>query len=118
MKKYIIIGVLAVLAIILLSTTLYTVKEGEYVYITQFGELKLIKADAGLNLKVPFIQDVNRITKKQMIYNVNPSEVLTADKKAMIEAASKRWGKRPVDDNEADALCLLAWAKKIYGGDK
>jgi len=39
-----------------------------------------------------------------------------ADKRAMIEAASKRWGKRPVDDNEGDALCLLAWAEKTLGG--
>ncbi|WP_248842750.1 crossover junction endodeoxyribonuclease RuvC [Lysobacter antibioticus] len=32
-----------------------------------------------------------------------------ADKAAMIEAA-KRWGHRPEDDNEADALALLHWA--------
>lgn len=32
-----------------------------------------------------------------------------ADKVAMIEAA-KRWGHRPEDDNEADALALLHWA--------
>lgn len=31
-----------------------------------------------------------------------------ADKAAMIEAA-KRWGHRPEDDNEADALALLHW---------
>lgn len=32
-----------------------------------------------------------------------------ADKVAMIEA-TKRWGHRPEDDNEADALALLHWA--------
>jgi len=32
-----------------------------------------------------------------------------ADKAAMIEAA-KRWGHKPEDDNEADALALLHWA--------
>ena len=32
-----------------------------------------------------------------------------ADKAAMIQAA-KRWGHRPEDDNEADALALLHWA--------
>lgn len=32
-----------------------------------------------------------------------------ADKAAMIEAV-KRWGNRPEDDNEADAIALLHWA--------
>jgi len=32
-----------------------------------------------------------------------------ADKAAMIEAA-RRWGHKPEDDNEADALALLHWA--------
>ena len=40
-----------------------------------------------------------------------------ADKEAMVNAAEKRWGKRPADDNEADALCLLAWAIKNCGGE-
>lgn len=90
-KKWIIPVVIVFLVIILASGTLYTVNEGESVYITQFGEIKDIKIDAGLYLKMPFIQDVNRITKKQMIYNVNPSEVLTADKKAMIVDSYSIW---------------------------
>ena len=40
-----------------------------------------------------------------------------ADKSAMMSAAEKRWGKRPATDDEADALCLLAWAIKNCGGE-
>ena len=48
-----------------LMSSLYTVSEIEQVIITQFGkpvgEPVII---AGLKLKVPFIQDVNRIDKR------------------------------------------------------
>lgn len=88
------LGLLVILVIVLfavLSSALYTVNEGEIVYVTQFGAIRKIELNAGLKFKVPFIQDVNRLTKKQMIYNVNPSEVLTADKKAMIVDSYSIW---------------------------
>ncbi len=90
-KRVIFSVVIFLLALILLSGSLYTVKEGEYVYITQFGKIGAIETTAGLKAKVPLIQDINRLTKKQMIYNVNPSEVLTADKKAMIVDSYSIW---------------------------
>ncbi|NLM78179.1 MAG: protease modulator HflC [Ruminococcaceae bacterium] len=91
MKKWIIIAIIAVIVIIGVSNSVYTVQEGEFAYITQFGALVSIQPDAGLAFKLPFIQDVNRLTKKQMIYNVNSSEVLTADKKAMIVDSYSIW---------------------------
>lgn len=36
-------------------------------------------------------------------------------KPAMIAAAEARWGIKPADDNEADALCVLAWALDEIG---
>ena len=91
MKKWIIIAVVVLLALIGVSNSIYTVQEGEFAYITQFGALVSIRPNAGLAFKIPFIQDVNRLTKKQMIYNVNSSEVLTADKKAMIVDSYSIW---------------------------
>lgn len=90
-KRWVITGIVALVLVILASTTFYMVGEGEYVYITQFGKISQIRLEAGLYMKTPFIQDVNRITKKQMIYNVNSSEVLTADKKAMIVDSYSIW---------------------------
>lgn len=90
-KKWIIIIILAVIGLIVFTSSVYAVQEGEYAYITQFGAIKSIKTEAGLAFKVPFIQDVNRLTKKQMIYNINSSEVLTADKKAMIVDSYAIW---------------------------
>jgi membrane protease subunit HflC len=90
-KKWIIIGVIILIALVLVSSSIYTVKEGEYVYITQFGAIQRTETQAGINLKIPFIEDVNRLTSRQMVYNVNPSEVLTADKKAMIVDSYSIW---------------------------
>ena len=83
--------IVLVMIIAVLSGSFYTVNEGEFVYVTQFGKIQNIELDAGLKVKLPFIQDVNRLTKKQMIYNINPSEVLTADKKAMIVDSYSIW---------------------------
>jgi len=91
MRNKVIIAVLAVILIITASSSVYTVREGEFAYITQFGAIKRTETEAGLKLKIPFIEDVNRLTSRQMIYNVNPSEVLTADKKAMIVDSYSIW---------------------------
>ncbi len=90
-KNLIILGILVIFVLILASSSFYTVNEGEFAYITQFGAIKEIRTEAGLYFKIPFVQDVNTVTKKQMIYNVNPSEVLTADKKAMIVDSYSIW---------------------------
>jgi membrane protease subunit HflC len=91
MKKWIILAVILFVAVIVLGSSIYMVQEGEYAYVTQFGEIKLIHTDAGLYMKIPFLQDVNKLTQKQMIYNINSSEVLTADKKAMIVDSYAIW---------------------------
>ncbi len=43
-----------------------------------------------------------------------------AGKPKMIEAAKKRWGleDHPLGDDEADALCILAWAMEELGVKK
>ena len=42
-----------------------------------------------------------------------------ADKLAMMKAAARLYpGRRIQDDNEADALCLLAWARQTLGGGR
>ena len=38
-----------------------------------------------------------------------------AGKDLMVAAADKRWGRRPETDDEADALCVLAWALETCG---
>ena len=80
----IIAGIIIVLAIILVASTAYTVKENQYGIVRQFGKVVSIKDEAGVYIKIPFIEDVSYLPKNLMLYDVTPSEVLTSDKKALV----------------------------------
>ena len=75
-----------------LMSSLYTVSEIEQVIITQFGkpvgEPVII---AGLKLKVPFIQDVNRIDKRILEWDGKPSDMPTKDKLYISVDIFARW---------------------------
>lgn len=94
MKKTITKTIAAIILVILVIVgfnSLYIVGEGEYAYVTQFGAIRKIDTEPGLKFKVPMIQDVNYLTKKVMDYDINSSEVLTADKKAMVVDSYALW---------------------------
>lgn len=87
------LGILIALAIIIfmIFNCFYILPEGQVAYVTQFGKIVSTSRDAGLKFKLPFVQDINFLTDKIMYYDVNPSEVLTADKKAMIVDSYVLW---------------------------
>lgn len=86
-RKYTRFGLFLILLIallLLLFSSLFIVKEGEYKVIRQFGEVVRIKTEPGLGMKVPFIQSVSSLPKYQMTYDVSQAEINTKDKKRMI----------------------------------
>lgn len=125
-KRLLAILVVVGLVIFLLMNTFYTVREGEYVYLTQFGKIVATVEQPGLKVKVPFLQDVNRLEKKLLVYDVSPSEVLTADKKAMIVDSYALWhitdvtgfirsvGSIPEFERRLDASCYSV-IKNVMG---
>lgn len=77
--------ILIILIIIgLIISNLFIVKEGEYKVVRQFGEVVRVDYTPGLSFKIPFIQTVTTLTKKQLIYDVEEAEINTRDKKRMI----------------------------------
>ena len=85
-RKIVKTAILIVLLLILIGgifSTLFVVKEGEYKVIRQFGDVVKIETEPGLKFKVPFIQSVTTLPKYQMLYDVNPEEITTKDKKRM-----------------------------------
>ena len=80
MKKKIIIAVIALLLIIGVSNSTYTVKENQYACTFRFSEIVGIVEEPGLHFKVPFVDTVEYFTKATMLYDIPPSEVLTSDK--------------------------------------
>jgi membrane protease subunit HflC len=75
-----------------LMSSLYTVGEVEQVIITQFGKpVGEPVTEAGLKIKVPFIQEVNPIDKRVLEWDGNPSDMPTKDKLYISVDLFARW---------------------------
>ena len=83
MKKKILIAVIAVLAVIVLSDSFFTVRENEYACTVRFSAIIDTTAEPGLHFKVPFVDSVKYFPNTTMLYDIPPSEVLTSDKQNM-----------------------------------
>ena len=77
------VGILAV-ALLVLSGSVFTVKETQQVLVLQFGDVKGRVTDPGLHFKIPVVQQL-RIFEKRIL-NVDPpaEEVLLADQKRLV----------------------------------
>lgn len=74
------------------TSSIYTVGEVEQVIITQFGKpVGDPVTAAGLKVKAPFIQDVNRIDKRILEWDGNPSDMPTKDKLYISVDLFARW---------------------------
>ncbi len=88
--KILIISVAIVLFVLYQGT--YTVDETQQAVITQFG--KSIGApitEPGLNLKIPFIQNVNYFPKNLLQWDGDPSQIPTLDKTYIYVDTFARW---------------------------
>jgi len=78
--------VIVIIAIIfLLSSMLYTVRENEYALIVRFSKVVNTEGSPGpgLHFKAPLIDEVKYYPKTKLFYDINRSDVLTSDAKAM-----------------------------------
>ena len=83
MKKGIIIGIIVLVLVIVAANSVYTVAEDEYACVFRFSEIVNTGSEAGLHLKVPFIDSVEYFSKATQLYDIPPSEVLSSDKQNM-----------------------------------
>ncbi|OGT33852.1 MAG: HflC protein [Gammaproteobacteria bacterium RBG_16_51_14] len=84
--------VVAGITVLILMSSLYTISEIEQVIITQFGRpVGPPRTTSGLELKVPFIQEVNRIEKRILEWDGNPSDMPTKDKLYISVDLFARW---------------------------
>lgn len=77
-------GAGALIILILLLNSLFIVREGEYKVVLKFGEAVRIVQSPGLQMKIPFIENLMSLPKYQMTYESNPTSILTKDKKPII----------------------------------
>ena len=86
------IPVVLVLGVYVTMSSIYTVSEVEQVIITQFGKpVGEPVTEAGLKVKVPFIQEVNPIDKRVLEWDGPPSDMPTKDKLYISVDLYARW---------------------------
>ncbi len=77
-------GVSAVLLVIILSASVFTVSETQQAIVLQFGAVKRIDQTAGLKFKLPLIQDVVIYEKRLLDLAPPEEEVILADQRRLV----------------------------------
>ena len=90
MKTVIII--LAVIIVILLNSAFYSVEEGQQAIVVQFGRpIGETITEAGLYIKLPFIQEVRRFEKRLLIWDGDPNQIPTKGREFIWVDTTARW---------------------------
>ena len=91
-KKMIIGGVLGVIALVILMGSLFVVDETEQAILLQFGKpVGKPITTAGLNFKLPFIQEVRKFDKRVLEWDGDENQIPTSDKKYILVDTFGRW---------------------------
>jgi membrane protease subunit HflC len=83
--------VLAALALILISASLYTVDERERTLITKFGQVVRYDDAAGLHFKIPMVHNVRYFDARILTMDADPQPFLTKEKKSVIVDSFVKW---------------------------
>jgi membrane protease subunit HflC len=83
--------VIFIAALIILSSSLVVTKENEYSIIKRFDKIDRVIDSAGLSLKTPFIETVDKLPKSIQFYDMTASDVITVDKKTMVADSYVLW---------------------------
>ena len=79
MRSLVIAGVIVVLALIVISQSLYVVQETDQVVVTRFGDVRAVRTSPGLNVKAPFVDSVIRYDKRLLRIDAPPDRFLDQD---------------------------------------
>lgn len=75
---------LVVGGLILVLSTVFTVHQTQYALVVQLGEIKRVIDKPGINVKLPFVQNVVYIDKRILPLDTPPEEVIAADRKRLV----------------------------------
>ena len=93
MKKALkwVIAAVILIAIMAVSDMFYTVREDQHALVTRFSKVVHAESEAGVHIKIPFVDDVVYYSKAAQLYDINPSAVYLKDKTAMIVDSFLTW---------------------------
>ncbi len=86
------LGIVFLLVVIAASGSLYMLEEGTQGVIVQFGKpVGSTVSEAGLHVKLPFIQRILRFEKRLLIWDGDPNQIPTAGREFIWVDATARW---------------------------
>jgi len=91
MKKGTLLIILIVAILFLANLSLFIVDETKQAIVLQFGKPIRTISEPGLNMKLPFIQNVVFFEDRLLVYDAAPTEIITKDKKTLIVDNYARW---------------------------
>jgi membrane protease subunit HflC len=91
MRKATIIIPIVVIALAALLSSIFIVEEREKALVLQFGQIKRVKEDPGIALKLPIIQNVARYDDRILSLDTDPIEVTPSDDRRLVVDAFARY---------------------------
>lgn len=85
------ITIFAVILIFLMMGPLYIINEGEQVVVTRFGSIVNTHTDAGIHIKVPFIDKVTTYPKLVLSLDGDEQRIPTQENQFIIVDTTSRW---------------------------
>jgi membrane protease subunit HflC len=93
MKKFVtgLIIIFALIFIFVLMGPLYIVNEGNHVVVTRFGSIVKTHTDAGLHIKIPFLDKVTTYPKLVLSLDGDAQRIPTKENQFIIVDTTSRW---------------------------
>lgn len=85
------VAAIIIVIYVAINSCLVVCHEDEYKLVRQFGRVDRTITDAGLFVKIPFIESVDTVPKRVLLYDLPVSDVITSDKKTMIVDCYVLW---------------------------
>ena len=90
-RTNLIIGIAVFIIGVIISSSTFVIREDEQALVLQFGDPRREVKEAGLNFKVPFIQDAVYFDKRVLDFDATAAEVPTLDQKQLVVDSFARY---------------------------
>ena len=90
-RTNLIIGIAVFIIGVIISSSTFVIREDEQALVLQFGDPRREVKEAGLNFKVPFIQDAVYFDKRVLDFDASAAEVPTLDQKQLVVDSFARY---------------------------
>jgi len=80
----IVLGIALLIIVIGAASSLFTVHQAQQAIVLQFGDPKRVITEPGLNVKIPFVQNIEVLDKRILNYDGPAEEIIAADQKRLV----------------------------------